>query len=472
MFDASNALKALTSKWCLVASAVISTLTALAFKTTTWDAELAQCISRSLANSSGASIALPLPPPATKIYEKDTTAKFDVSSLLKGPPTRSFRDNLQPDIKYISSWPAGGFTNQVIAYMNMIYLGLVTERIPIIPRLIPINMPPNSTELDFGEVFDIPRLQKAIGLPILEWPQVKVPHSNVVDDLGCWSVLDMVRHRTGQLYLPPDSLKLDISATTPPSWVKYPAELNHPRSPHILIWPLASLAFSEGRSWTPKAPEPSREHKVSLPPDDHLFCVDTLYYVGAHKLFEFTQDLSPVWRFVGQYMHWHPKITRLAEMYTRHAFDLAPRASIPPYIAVHARRTDFNIWCEGVPDSECYIELSAIIKRVEEVKAEILARKGVTIAYVIITSDESDPAWWDAVRKTGWHWPDHSKARTEARYGPWYSTLIDGAILSGGLGFVGTDKSTYSALSSRRVRSWADGVTRRVRFGKPGADDH
>ncbi|KAJ7173652.1 hypothetical protein C8R46DRAFT_1083522 [Mycena filopes] len=470
MFDASNALKALTSKRWLIVLVVISTLTVLAFKTTSWDAELAQCISRSLANTPGASIALPLMPPAPKIYEKNTVA--NVSSLLRGPPTRSFKDNLQPDVKYISSWPSHGLTNQVIAYMNLIYMGLITERIPIMPPFIPVYQPQDSPELDFGEVFDIPRLQKAMGWPILEWPQVKIPHSNVVDDLGCWSVMNVTQRTTGEFRPPPDSLKLDISETTPPGWVEYRAELNDPQGPHMLMWALASLAFSEGRSWTPKAPEPSREHKIALPPDEHLFCIDSLYYTGAHELFEFTRDLSPVWRFVGQYMHWHPKIVRLAEMYVRDLFDLAPRASIPPYIAVHARRTDFNIWCEGVPDSECYVQLSAIVKRVEEVKAEILARKGVTVAYVIMTSDESDPAWWDAVRKLGWHWPDHSKARTEARFGPWRSTLIDAAIQSGALGFVGTDISTYSSLSSRRVRSWADGVTRTVRWGKPGADDH
>ncbi|KAJ7035514.1 hypothetical protein C8F04DRAFT_1037146 [Mycena alexandri] len=377
-------------------------------------------------------------------------------------------DNLRPDVKYISSWPSNGLTNQVIIYMNLIYLGLITDRVPIIPRFIPIDMPPNSPELDFGEVFDIPRFQEAVGLPIIHWPQVKVPNSDVVDDVGCWNVQNVMWHTSGLFHGPPASLKLDISYTTPPDWVEYPAELNDPQFPHMLIWPLASLAFSETRSWTPKEPETSRDHKVALPPDEQLFCIDMLYYVGAHEVFEITKDISPVWRFVGQYMHWHPKIELLAAMYTRDAFDIPPGAPIPPYIAVHARRTDFKMWCNGIPESECYVELSAMVKRVEEVKGEILGRKGINVTHVIMTSDEPDAAWWDAVRKLGWYWPDHSKARTEAIYGPWYSTLIDGAIQSGGLGFVGTDRSTYSTLSGRRVRSWADGATRMVRWGKPG----
>lgn len=58
--------------------------------------------------------------------------------------------------------------------MNLIYLGLVTERVPIIPRFTPKHIGSDSPDLDFGEVFDIPRLQQAINLPILQWPQVKV----------------------------------------------------------------------------------------------------------------------------------------------------------------------------------------------------------------------------------------------------------------------------------------------------------
>ena len=53
-----------------------------------------------------------------------------------------------------------------------------------------------------------------------------------------------------------------------------------------------------------------------------------------------------------------------------------------------------------------------------------------------------------------------------------YPLIIDAVIQSGGLGFVGTDRSTMSLLARRRVQSWHDGVVRAVKWGRPGADDH
>jgi len=53
-----------------------------------------------------------------------------------------------------------------------------------------------------------------------------------------------------------------------------------------------------------------------------------------------------------------------------------------------------------------------------------------------------------------------------------YTVLIDAVIQSGGVGFVGTDRSTMSELAMRRCQSWHGGVTRTVQWGSIGADDH
>lgn len=43
--------------------------------------------------------------------------------------------------------------------------------------------------IDFGEIFDIPRLQSALERPVLEWWEVKNFNDADAewDDLGCWS---------------------------------------------------------------------------------------------------------------------------------------------------------------------------------------------------------------------------------------------------------------------------------------------
>lgn len=114
---------------------------------------------------------------------------------------------------------------------------------------------------------------------------------------------------------------------------------------------------------------------------------------------------------------------------------------------------------------------------------------------VIVTSDELDPAWWEKVRERGWLSIDHGPGGfdTQNRLGEWYAGLIpilfpclftdqldsprytpllDTVIQSMASGFIGTHLSTLSLLSQRRVEDWNGGVTRSVKWGFPGADNH
>lgn len=54
---------------------------------------------------------------------------------------------------------------------------------------------------------------------------------------------------------------------------------------------------------------------------------------------------------------------------------------------------------------------------------EILDRKGIYIPMtrVIMTSDETDQAWWDEVAALGWAAMDHNEQHTVERYGRWYA---------------------------------------------------
>jgi hypothetical protein len=53
-----------------------------------------------------------------------------------------------------------------------------------------------------------------------------------------------------------------------------------------------------------------------------------------------------------------------------------------------------------------------------------------------------------------------------------YPVLIDAVIQSNGIGFIGTDRSTMSEMAMRRCETWHGGVTRTVKWGYIGADDH
>jgi hypothetical protein len=139
------------------------------------------------------------------------------------------------------------------------------------------------------------------------------------------------------------------------------------------------------------------------------------------------------------------------------------------YITIHVRHGDFKGACH-IPFDECFAPLSAIARRVDEVKEELQRLKDITAAHVILTSDETNITWWEEVAAYGWYRIDHSA--TAPTYGAWYPVLIDTAIQSEGKGFVGTDRSTVSLITARRVKEWHDGVVRSVKWGKVGADDH
>ncbi|KAF8204396.1 hypothetical protein K438DRAFT_2015034 [Mycena galopus ATCC 62051] len=409
---------------------------------------------------------------------------------LNGPPTAAYKDNLRNQTKYITSWgSSAGWANDVISHINLVYLGQITDRVSILPPFTSTHLPGNTPPLPFGEAFDVPRLRNALGLPLLEWREVKKTDSEVLEDIGCWNVWESVQFNVkGPRHsVVHDKLRLDISYTQTPHSIKMIPNFEHDQ--HCTFWSLASLAFPNARAANLVPPLPSPQHRLSLPPDEHLLCFDLrassyfversrlshvykVYYVAAQEPFEIQLDYSPAWRYVGQHMRWTRALESLTEEYIRRSLRLDARDPIPPFISVHARRDDFQGWCGEFTNEECFAPLHAIARRVDEVKAEVWQQKGIAVHHVIITSDERDDAWWDDVAELGWWTPDHAKWKTEATYGVWYPVLIDAVIHSRGSGFVGTDKSTFSILAARRVKSWHDGPVRMVQWGRPGADDH
>ncbi|KAJ7751242.1 hypothetical protein DFH07DRAFT_774856 [Mycena maculata] len=386
-----------------------------------------------------------------------TVDPFDPRQAVNGPPTRSFRGqsryhNLCNDTKYITSWGSGGWSNDVISIINLIYLGLVTDRIPILPIFLPSHLLLNTlgnaySALNFRDVFDLPRLRKATGIPVLEWWNVKASNST---DLGCWNVWESVQYheKAPRQSFAPWKLGLDISYTKTPDWVK--------------------MLFLVPRVPTTRAanliePRPSPKHNVSPPPDEDLLCYDFLYHVAAHQADEIALDYSPAWRYVGAHMHWTPILDRLGDTYIRQTLELRSTDPIPP--VVHVRHNGFADWCEEGFSTDCLAPMSAIERRVREVQEEIAEHKGIT--HVILTSDEKNSTWWQEVYDLGWFRPDHS--RTKELYRDWYPILIDAVIQSKSAGFVGTARTTMSILW---VESWQDGAARMVQWGKPGADDH
>ncbi|TFK99714.1 hypothetical protein BDV98DRAFT_623553 [Pterulicium gracile] len=434
--------------------------------------------------------------PASQAVVDETNELFDYDTGLDDPlhpyaslvgaPTSRFRDNLRPDKKYMTSWISAGWTNDVMTYGNLLYLALISDRIPILPMFTPSHIGGGVPPIAFGEVFDLPRLRKLLGKPILEWRDVKVlPVSyepEDTEDLGCWNLWQTVQYREAIprfLYLHCSrSISPDISYTQMPETVKLIPHFEH--DPHASFWQLAPYAYPDARNAALAnfKPQPSPLHNATLPPDEHMVCYDYLYYVCGSQPYEYDYDYSPAWNNVVQHMHWVPSLQELADKYVRTAMGISDEvspslAATPPYISIHIRHGDFKDWCGVVPVADCFASIDVIARRVREVQMELHDKHNIRADTVIMTSDERDPDWWASVEEMGWLRIDHT--HTIERYGDWYPVFIDAVIQSGGAGFVGTDRSTMSILARRRVQSWrksGTGVVRTIKWGTVGADDH
>ncbi|KAL6305618.1 hypothetical protein BKA93DRAFT_730716 [Sparassis latifolia] len=390
-------------------------------------------------------------------------------------------DALRNDSKYLTSWYGAGFNNDVMTIANMIYLAMLTDRVPILPPLtsyISGSAPP----LPFSQLFNVSYLMQKLQLPVLEWHQIKdwsLSHAlGQPDSLGCWNVWEVANVWSDSprgSYTPTLLNLADISYTRAPSWVKLIPGYEH--DSHSPFWALARLAFPQTRTATLADPEehptrPSERWGAVLPPDEQLLCFDYLYYACGMMPSEFDWDYSPSWRFVLKHFKWTENLQTLSREYLRRTLNVTEGELIPPYITLHARRGDFIGMCGSTPRDDCFPPLSAFARRVAEVQEELREKHGIEARHVIMTSDEQDAAWWEGVAAQGWLRVDHDGARTAEVYGNWYPVIVDAVIQSGGMGFVGTDSSTFTTMARRRVEDWNNGAVRTVKWGRPNADAH
>jgi len=367
----------------------------------------------------------------------------------------------------------------------MIYLGVISNRVPILPPFAPGHHIDNTAGvLPFSQVFDLEPLRTALNIPILEWSDIKTPSTDVVvEPLGCWSAWatgNLAENHPRHSQVLVDYLGLDLSYTPTPYHTRRLAHKGREGEGDwdLSFWPLAELIYpSPGYTLPDYLPAPFPSPRgVSIPPDTQLACFDDFYFVTASQIdFEWEQRWSPAWRFVGRHLRFAKPMQEIAEAFIRKAFDVLPLDPVPPFIAVHVRHGDFDGQCWAAERIEdCFAPISVYARRVREVQDELLQTKQLVIPddHVLLTSDEADSEFWNSVAAYGWKHISHAEEGTQEKYGEWYVILIDVVIQGLSTGFVGTHPSTVSVVSAKRVEDWYGGVRRMVKFGKLGADDH
>ncbi|KAG8926892.1 hypothetical protein FRC01_008259 [Tulasnella sp. 417] len=317
-------------------------------------------------------------PPATKPFPQSFA--LDKVHFINGQPTRAFRDNLKPNLKYTHP-PPRRVANDVMVWMNLIYLGMHSNRTPILFPLAAsedhLGLGPET--LSAGNVFDLPRLSQAIGHQVLEWQDVKSGRYNLPwggedynahdDDelVGCWSIDQTLSVEKKPLDREmPHFLHLDVQYTGVPLLVEFTSAGTGQTSFKLISHLLSSTGRSEALSAQPPLPTWG---KRPLPPttrfpepDDQLACFDNLFWIWSEEFWEWDKYPSPTWQAVGAHMHFTKEVDEIATKYLRMVFGLKEDEQVPPvsagricvaeehsvnrvirqFISIHARHGDFK----------------------------------------------------------------------------------------------------------------------------------
>lgn len=198
---------------------------------------------------------------------------------------------------------------------NMIYLGMHTQHTPILPPFIAMHVGLSEGSIAFSEIFDLPQLERKMGIDILDWIQVKEfpigTREQVAkkpgpqfEEVGCWSSWAPTPEAIGggSLYRSSDvpySLGLgqfpvnDISivvlkrSAADVSYTCVPNSVLTGQGNHLSHWSLAALGYPGGRAEalrdTSSVTSPSRNGHT-LVPDEQLMCFDFLYYVSMKEV--------------------------------------------------------------------------------------------------------------------------------------------------------------------------------------------
>lgn len=404
------------------------------------------------------------------------------SSLNFDHPTVRARDNLREDTFYVTGFSQGGFTNQFIAYLHLIYLAQLSGRVPILPAIVPAaHVPETAGILPFGSIFNLTGLRAALRHPILEWTDVKYqpPHTNTTTPLtasnpalehfGCWATARPAYTHANPVANHENLLNIDMSFTRVPKFVFFDSYPNqgdwHPTFYGLSATIAPGATHREAELENVQVMQKSTLG-MELKPDKHLSCFDLLFYstTGVQE-FEYLEKWSPAWTHIGRHLRFTDEMQRMAERYVKKGLGLEEGEDIPKMITVHIRRGDFSDMCKDGRKSPCYLPLEAYQTAIEEVRAGILQKHGFNVTRVLVSSNEKDPRFWKTLRERyNWSYLNHTALRTLEDHGgrQWYPLLVDKIALSMGLGFVGTSPSTFSVYNARRVEDWNRGVTKMV----------
>ncbi|GAA5875116.1 hypothetical protein JCM16303_005015 [Sporobolomyces ruberrimus] len=374
-------------------------------------------------------------------------------------PLHSYQANLKPGAGYVTTFPYGGLTNQLIEMFKLVHVAQRLDRTAILTDLAAVHSEGGDRPLD--EFFDIKSFAYYSNASVLSWNDVKL-----VDTIGtqpellsCWGAREKGEDEPLARY----NIKTDF-------W-PFPEEYRVMSSiENSITFPNIELLNS--RDQTPWLTEFSQKTFGSVQqappfPDPNLLCLENTFYVPNIRTFDGAPDYKhpieelshegPIWEDVGQHLRFNKHINHL----TDELLIALLGSNRKKFVAVHLRQGDFvDLGRASKAAEEVAETFKAGVERVQKtLKARKGSKKGSPDLPVLFATDSTDPTFIKKLSKLGWIYINHVEFATSARFGGWYPGVLDSSILSRATGFVGTRQSTFSYVAARRVESWHGGAT-------------
>ena len=248
----------------------------------------------------------------------------------------------------VMTLPVFAVLTQSLNQVNMVYLGTLTDRVPIIPPFAPDHhicqsllfssknkilillrgcSASSAGIIPFGDIFDLEHLRHVLRSPILEWRDVKkLPHddpysTSEIENLGCWSARREGAKGPNRAVNVVHHLGLDVAYTRVPQ-----ATLLKPHDPedhHVVFSQLAATIYPVRPLVSPQSlprfvPSPLGQ---SLCPDEKLACFDFLYYATSGvDVYEWRFSWSPAWQSIARHLKFTQPLLDLGQEYLRKVF--------------------------------------------------------------------------------------------------------------------------------------------------------
>lgn len=259
-------------------------------------------------------------------------------------------------------------SNQLLALINLLFLGKELGRAVILPPLTGIHFGAGQHR-PFHLVYDLPRFYSLTSVPAIPLSSLKTPgySGNVDERVTCWSLMEKY---TGA----PNVHAIETGFEEHKVFTDFWAVPPFPRSSEgavLEVGPIVDFLsnMTARLEWVdtarreylpqksvPKGVGPSSivakdnvkaffdpQHGVPPTDDDQLMCLDATFYVGDSvppPPYQQHVPLDPwrvgrAWKEVGQHLHWLPEVEEHADEYLMALFSVKRAEDIPPYISVH-----------------------------------------------------------------------------------------------------------------------------------------